>query len=207
MELKIFFERFFPVKYNFYSMLNDQAELTAKAVSILVRWLKSQSKEDKEALLKCEAECDEVRRNLESKIVEAFTTPFDRQEIYAVSVEMDKILDFTRSTLEAMEAFDVKTDDTITKMLEMLEEGTAVFSEAVKMLEKDTLRVQNKIVKIRGIQAAVELYYREGMVLVFKGTDAMQAIKHREVYHHIKDASVYLGYTVDIFHRIVVRLV
>ncbi len=207
MGLKNFFERFFPVKYNFYSMINDQAELTAKGVSILVRWLRSQSKEDKEALLKCEAECDKVRRNLESKIVEAFTTPFDRQEIYAISVEMDKIVDFTKSTLEAMEAFEVKPDDTIIKMLEKLEEGTAVFSEALKMLEKDTLQIQSKIVKIREIQAAVELYYREGMVLVFKGTDAMKAIKQREVYHHIKDASVHLGYTVDIFHRIVVRLV
>lgn len=205
--MKSFFERFFPIKYNFYSMLNNQAELTALGVSMLLNWLKNQSKEEKEALLKCTEECDKVRMELENNLIEAFSTPYDRQDIYAISVEMDKIIEFTKSTLESMEAFEVRPNDTIIKMVEKLKEGIDLLLGAMKMLEKNTLKAQNEIIKMRKAHAEVEFYYREGMAEVFKGSDAMKALKQREVYHHIKDASVYLGYTVDIFHKIVVRLI
>lgn len=39
------------------------------------------------------------------------------------------------------------------------------------------------------------------MITVFKSDDPMIG----EVYHHIKDVSGFLEYTVDILHRIVVR--
>ena len=45
------------------------------------------------------------------------------------------------------------------------------------------------------------------MVELFKSTDLMYAMKYREVYHHIKDAAVHLGYTTDVLHRIVVRVI
>jgi hypothetical protein len=35
----------------------------------------------------------------------------------------------------------------------------------------------------------------------------MQALKQREVYHHIKDASSNLDESVDVLHRIIVRLI
>lgn len=45
------------------------------------------------------------------------------------------------------------------------------------------------------------------MSIVFKISDPMNAIKHREIYHLIKEASLNLEDTVDIFERIVIRLI
>ena len=58
---------------------------------------------------------------------------------------------------------------------------------------------------MRQTYVEVERLYRDGMAEMFKCNDPMHALKQREVYHHIKDASTNLEYTVDIFHRIIVR--
>jgi len=63
------------------------------------------------------------------------------------------------------------------------------------------------IIKMRTTHTEVEQLYRNGMTIIFKTSNPMNAIKYREVYHHIKDASLNLEDTVDIFHRIVVRLI
>jgi len=52
----------------------------------------------------------------------------------------------------------------------------------------------------------VEQLYRDGMARVFKGCDPIDALRHREVYHHIKDASSNLEDAVNILHKIVIRL-
>lgn len=207
MKLNNIFDRFFPMKYNFYELLSEQALLTTSCASILKHWLQSKDHRKKEELLQCENNCDEVRLRLERDLVEAFTTPFDRQEIYAISVEMDKIVEFTKYTMEASEAFNVVVDTTILDTISALAEGTDILSEMIIMLEKEPLKTIEKISHIRELQNKIEDSYREGMRILLEGTDAMYTIRQREVYHHIKDAAVYLGYTVDIFHRIVVRLV
>ena len=73
-------------------------------------------------------------------------------------------------------------------------------------MKSNPLKTDQNIAKMRDTHVVIEQLYRDGMSIVFKSNDPMYAIKQREVYHHIKDASVNLNYAVDILHRIVVRL-
>lgn len=207
MDKRNIFDRFFPVKYDFYGMLNKQAELNMLGVNMLYKWLSSRSKNEKEELLRYVKEADEVRHDMESKLIEAFITPFDREEIYSISVEMDKIIEFAKSTLESMEAYEVEPNNVIINMVEKLKEGTDFLFESLTILESNPIKSQQNIIKMRETYIEVEQFYRDGMAELFKCNDPMHALKQREVYHHIKDASAYLEYTVDIFHRIIVRRV
>jgi uncharacterized protein Yka (UPF0111/DUF47 family) len=207
MDKRNIIDRFFPVKYDFYDMLNKQAEINALGVDALNKWLSSGSFEEKEKLLQCVKEADEARMNMENKLIEAFNTPFDRVDIYSISIAMDKIIKYTKSTLLSMEAFEVAPNDTIIFMVEKLKEGTDFLLESIKELKSDPLKSLENIIKMRATHIEVEQFYRDGMTIVFKSSDPMKAIKQREVYHHIKDASLSLEDTVNIFHRIVVRLI
>lgn len=207
MDKRNIIDRFFPAKYDFYDMLNKQAEINTLGVNMLHKWLSSNSKEEKEKLLQYIKEADESRMNTESKLIEAFNTPFDRVDIYSISISMDKIIKYTKSTLLSMEAFEVVPDDTIIFMVEKLKEGMDFLLESIKALKSNPLKSQENIIKIRATHTQVEQHYRDGMTIVFKSSDPMKAIKQREVYHHIKDASLSLEDTVDVFHRIVVRLI
>ena len=200
-------DRFFPDKYDFYEMLTKQAEINAFGVDMLYKWLSSGFDGEKQKLILYVKEADEARMIMENKLIEAFTTPFDRTDIYSFSIAMDKIIKYTKSTLLSMETFEVAPDDTITFMVGKLKEGTDFLLESINILKNNPIKSQEYIIKMRATHTDVEQLYRDGMTIIFKTSDPMNAIKHREVYHHIKDASLNLEDAVDIFHRIVVRLI
>ena len=206
MDKKNFFDRLFPVKYDFYGMLFHQAQINGLGIKALDSWLDSGSESESEALLAYVKEADNVRMELEKKLVEAFTTPFDRTDIYSISVEMDKVIEYAKSTLLSMRAFNVKPNNIIVGMVEKLKEGSEIFSESIKYLQENPSTSGQKIAQIRDTHVDIELLYRDGMTIVFESNDPMYALQQREVYHHIKDASVNLEATVNILHRIVVRL-
>ena len=202
-----FWEKFFPVKRDFYRMISDQATATSDGVQKLYDWLNSRSDEDYKLLFSQVAEADRIRFNMQDNLIEAFSTPFDRQDIYSLSVEMARIFEYTKSTLQEMEAFAVFADPTILNMVQQLNIGTDKLAEAIEGLKEDPLMPKIQIIDIRRAQLAIQDQYRVGMVELFKGTDIMNAMKYREVYHHIKDAAIHLGYTTDALHKIVVRVI
>jgi len=202
-----FWERLFPIKHDFYKMIRNQAEASTNVVGHLCRWLSSRSEEDFQLLLREVESANKFRFTMEENLIEAFVTPFDRQDIYSLSVEMSRIVEYAESTLTEMEAFEVVTDPIILNMLQQLKEGTDQFVEAIDLLKGDPRKSQIQIGNIRKVQLTIEDKYRAGMVVLLKSSDPMQALKYREVYHHIKDAAIHLGYTTDVLHKIVVRVV
>lgn len=199
-------DRMFPIKYHFHQMLSIQANSNALGVGALFNWLKDGLEDQSNALGKHVEEADTVRMEMEKNLTEAFSTPFDRGDIYSISVGMNRVLKYAESTLLSMEAFNVKSDETIINMVAQLKLGVDIFSEAVSNLKKNHGKSEEAVSKIRATHRNIEKLYRDGMILVFAGADPMAAIKKREVYHHIKDASTNLEETVDVLHRIIVRL-
>lgn len=201
-----FWDRLFPPKYNFYSMIAEQAEITAAGISVFKNWLQDPGPENTYKLRTLSREADTVRLSMEACLIEAFVTPFDRQDIYTLSVDMDRIIESAKAIMELMIAYEVKADDTIYAMVLNLDEGTQKFCTAVKMLATSPLEAEKEIADIRRCQAEVEEGYRHGSAALFKTGDTIQNMKFREIYLRVQDAAVYLGYTVDIFHKIVVRI-
>lgn len=202
-----FWERLFPIKRDFYEMIRDQAQASTNVVEYLSQWIGSRSETDYQRLLREADRADSCRFTMEENLIEAFATPFDRQDIYSLSVEMDRIVEYAKSTQAEMEAFEVVADPIILYMLQQLKEGTDQLVEAIDLLKEDPRKSQIQIGNIRKAQLTIEAKYRAGMVELFKSPDLMHALRYREVYHHIKDAAIHLGYTTDVIHKIVVRVV
>ncbi len=206
MEKRNIIDRIFPIKYHFHQMLFMQAQSNALGVGALYHWLKSSAESDSEALTRYVKEADEIRMEMEKNLTEAFATPFDRGDIYSISVGMNRVLKYAQSTLISMKTFDVKANDTIISMVEQLNLGVEIFAEAVQDLKKNHGKSEEAVGNMRATHREIEKLYMDGMVFVFAGADPMEALKKREVYHHIKDASTNLEETVDVLHRIIVRL-
>ena len=201
-----FWDRLFPPKYDFYTMISEQAKTTSAGITAFRNWLQDSAPENAYQLRALTREADNIRLNMEACLIEAFVTPFDRQDIYSFSVEMDRIIESARALMELMIAYEVSADDAIRGMALNLEEGARKFHAAVGLLATAPLEAEKGILDIRRCQADVEDGYRHGSALLFKTGDMIRILKYREVYHQLLDAAVYLGYTVDIFHKIVVRI-
>ena len=172
-----FLEGFFPVKRDFYRMISDQAKATTNGIKKLHNWLNSRSEEDYKLLFSQADEANRIRFNMEHNLIEAFSTPFDRQDIYSLSVEMARIFEYAKSTLQEMDAFAVSADLTILNMVQQLNVGTDQLAEAMGLLREEPLNSQVQMVNIRKVQLTIEEESRAGRVGLFKSEDLIYAMK------------------------------
>lgn len=201
-----FWDRLFPPKYNFYDMIASQAQVTASGITAFRVWLHNPTSENAYKLRSLIREADTIRLDMEARLIEAFVTPFDRQDIYSLSVDMDRVIESAKALMELMTAYEVQADDAVYGMILNLEEGVNNFATGVEVLAEAPLDAEQNIAEIRRCQAAVEEGYRHGSAALFKTTDMIKIMKYREIYRNVQDAAVYLGYTADILHKIVVRI-
>lgn len=202
-----YFDKMFPKKYDFHSMLYEQSKTTCKGINALEKWIKEKQESDYNDVFLYESEANKIRFHLEEDLIEAFITPFDRQDIYSISVEIDKIMDCSKSVLMTIKALNIEVDSTIISMAELLSKGTLALTEAILILESNPAKSQSKIEDIRRSQNSIEDIYISGLSELFLNNDCIMIIKYREVYNYFKEAAMFLGYTVDIYHRICVRMI
>ncbi|HWI47406.1 MAG TPA: DUF47 family protein [Rummeliibacillus sp.] len=200
-----FLDKIFPKKYDFYSMLLNQSKTNYEIIDSLDNWIKDKGESDD--LLNKKKEADHIRFQLEHDLVEAFATPFDRQDLYSISVAMNKISDCSISIFKTIKALNIEADSTILGMTNLLSQGALELSDAILILEKKPGECQSRIAEIRIAQQSMEDIYISGLAELFTNNDSITILKYKEVYDVLKEAAILLGDTVDIYHRICVRMI
>lgn len=206
MEKKNFLERVFPAKHDFYGMLREQADVTSHGVETVLSWLNEPSADSYNLAIALTIQADIVRMTMEEKLIDAFSTPIDRQDIYDISVRMDRIIEHARFAMQSIKDYEVEVDRFIIHMTQELNRGTKAFAEAVALLAEEPIEANNKIQIIRNAHYTTIDYYKKGMISMFKTDDAMNALKLYEIYYQLREAAHCLSNSVDVLHRIVVRL-
>lgn len=201
------FASIFPREYDFHAMLETQSDRTVTGVRALVDWLEVTPLTNPVDLEQIENEVDGMRHAMEEKLVNSFSTPFDRQDIYSISRQMDYILNFSKETAKEMYAFGVAPDPHIRAMAGELLLGTECIARGVHALDTDKAVVEEEIRHARASYNALEERYIAGMAELLKTNDAMYAIRTREIYHHLRDAGRAMRDTLDILHNAVIDFV
>jgi uncharacterized protein Yka (UPF0111/DUF47 family) len=201
-----FLETVFPPSYDFHGMLQDQADMTVRGVETFVRWLEDGAQSDPVEIFNIEEMADSMRHKMEDHLMEAFSTPFDRQDIYSISRQMDYILNNSLFTAQEMRAFKVAPDRCIMEIAKALLEGARAVSEGIRLIEDDHGESESMISKMRVSERLIESLYVESMARILEKSEAREALKKAEVLHHLRDAGDSLRATIDILHRIVVGM-
>ncbi|HRU79033.1 MAG: DUF47 domain-containing protein [Methanolinea tarda] len=200
------FQMIFPEEYDFEAMLAGQAEKTVECVEAFVQWLKAEPVGDPAELRYMAATVDGMRYGMEEKLMDSFSTPFDRQDIYTLSRQMDYIVNYSYETAREMYAFGVEPDIPIVQMAGELLRGTKCMAAGVTAIGSDTKNIEKRIRSARQAMHTIDDIYIESMARLFQTKDAMGAMKKREVYHHMRDAGRALRATVDTLHHVVVGI-
>ncbi|HII76682.1 MAG TPA: DUF47 family protein [Methanolinea sp.] len=200
------FEFIFPIEHDFEAMLVEQAEKTLECVYSLVQWLKKTPTDDPQQLMQLEMQLDAMRYDMEDKLMASFSTPFDRQDIYSLSRQMDYIVNYSYETAREIYAFEVHPDDAILGMAQALLQGTKCTAAGVRAMGRDKKRVEELIRSARSAMRMIDDIYIQSMASLLRTDNPMDAIRKREVYHHLRDAGRALRTTVDILHHAVVGL-
>lgn len=200
-------DRLFPPKHDFYRMLQEQSDETVIAVKALVDWLKSADLPEPRDLIQIEQHADDIRHDMEHVLVESFSTPFDRQDIYSISRQMDYVINWSLSTALEMRAFRIKPDAALLRMAEALLRGVELMSDAIRIMQSEPAKAETFVPLMRRAVRDIDETYVKALAEAFEEEDLRTPLKKREIYHHLRDAGRNLVATVDTLHRIIVGII
>ena len=199
-------EIFFPPKRDFVKMLKEQAEKTAEGMQALQEYLADPAEERGKKVARLEEEADEMRRILIEELNLSFVTPFDREDIYALSRAIDDMIDYAKSTVEEMNLFQAKPNEHLRRMAEGLGEAAQEIASAIPLITTHPNVCQQHIVRAKKAENFVEHRYREGLAELFKIDDVKEILKLREIYRHLSNAADRGDEAADIIGDIVVKM-
>jgi predicted phosphate transport protein (TIGR00153 family) len=185
---------FKPKPNKFVLLLIEQAYLTRKGLDLLHSYMDNQAPEIARELSQTEKEADEVRRILIEELMHTFVTPFDREDIFSLSREIDDIIDYANTTVDEMEILNVKPTMHMQRMASLLRDAAVELHMAVQRLQDKHYNVANEHVqRAKALENRVETVYREALADLFHGPKdikhVMTMLKVREIYRHLSNSA------------------
>ena len=193
----------------FLKLLIGQAEKTMEGIEYLENFMKSGDKSIAKDIDSKEKEGDEVRRILIDEINKSFSTPFDREDIFALSRAIDDILDYTNTAVEEMSILNINSNVHLIKMSEILLKAARNLFQAVKMLSNHPKISTEHVIKVKQFENRLEKAYRNALSELFSIPKDLKGVinilKTRELYRHLSNAGDKCDEAADIIGDILVK--
>ena len=177
----------------FFKHIQDQAQLTLEGLDALKVYLTTQDTSAAELLTAKEKAADEARRILIDDLNRTFVTPFDREDIFALSRTIDDVLDYAYSTVSELEILKVAPTPYMQDIASLLRDAAYELYMAVCSLETHPAVANDHAQRAKSLENRVEGVYREALADLFRGAEdikhVIKMMKQREVYRHLSNAA------------------
>lgn len=187
--LKIFKKR----RNIFIQLMHQQASLALEGMDLLIEYLNNPAKQLADDLTAKEKEADEARRILIDELNRTFITPFDREDIFALSRAIDDVLDYGYSTMTEIIILKVQPSEFMVRICSLLRDATFEIMKAMEQLQDHPAVAAEHAQRAKALENRVEHVYREALAAMFVETDDVQTLvnilKMREVYRHLSNAA------------------
>ncbi len=194
----------------FHELIEEQANLTYKGMKILVKFMEDQEHANTEKLTMREKEADEVRRILIDELNRTFVTPFDREDIFALSRAIDDVIDYAESTVDEMDILNVTPTTYMQRIASLLRDAAYEILLAVQRLKKHPAVAIDHAQRAKALENRVEGVYREAVADLFSGPEdvhhIVEMLKAREVYRHLSNAADRGDEAANVISDIVVKM-
>ncbi len=173
----------------FFDLLFQQSSKSVEGLEALWNFAEDSTRENANGVRSIEREADELRRILIQELDQTFVTPIDREDIYALSRAIDDVVDYANTTVDEMEIYEVKGDEHIKEMVNILRKAARELNDAVKILGVYPKIASEHAVKAKSYENQMEKAYHLALADLFKGADTVYMLKMREIYRHLSNAA------------------
>ena len=177
----------------FLELLIRQAEYTVEGLEALKLYMQQPDSTIAAKVSTIESEEDEVRRILIDELNRTFVTPFDREDIFALSLTIDDILDYAEETIDRMVTLNVKPNQFLERMVSLLTDAAVEILRGVSELVDHPNVANDHAVRAKALENRVEQVYREALADLFRDPKdldgVMEILKLREIYRHLSNAA------------------
>ncbi len=195
---------------NEYFILFSQMTLKIQEASNILVEMMQDTAGNSESYVKqikdVEHSCDEVTHNLTVKLNKSFITPFDREDIYTLSVALDDVIDYIDAAARAILMYDIKEINEHARRFAKVIQSLAIeLHSAISILEKPD-GMNEHIVEIHRLEnEADDIYFRAIGELFRNSTEPATLIKFKELYEIMENATDRCEHVANIVEGIILK--
>jgi len=194
----------------FILLLREQAELVEQGLEGLLRYVTDQDPEGREQVRRCEHDADEMRRILVDELHKTFVTPFDREDIWNLSLYLDDVLDYAYSTVQEMEELEVDSDEHLVAMVDRLVRAGEDLRQAMERIDDNPMVALDHARRVKHRENQVEKAYRQAVGELFTGPEdvhhVIEMLRRREVYRHVSNAADRADEAANLIGSVIVKM-
>ena len=198
-----------PREDEYFVFFSQMTEKIQEASNILIEMLQGK-RENFEAHAKriknAEHACDELTHQVTIKLNKSFITPFDREDIFMLSIALDDVCDYIDAGARAIIMYGIQDINDHAKGFAKVIQSLAIeINSAVSLLKKPNGMNQH-IVEIHRLEnEADDIYFRAIGELFQKETDPIMLIKWKELYEILENATDRCESVANIIESIVLK--
>jgi uncharacterized protein Yka (UPF0111/DUF47 family) len=138
----------------------------------------------------------------------AFITPLEREDILALSISMDDILDGLYHTAALFEMYSIiETDEFMLKFVDAIKNCTTEIAAAIELLStKKLLYIREHVIKIKEIESNCDNILRESIKDLFTAQkDPVRIIKYKQIYEGLEEIADCCKAVANSFETIIIK--
>jgi hypothetical protein len=182
-----------PREERFFELFEEAAKKVVKGAELLVELVKNydRAEELRRAIEEVEHDSDITTHEIADRLNRTFITPFDHEDIHDLAGRLDDILDNIEATADRMYLYEAgPPTEEMTKLVDVLFEATKAVERAVGGLRdmKNARRLLDYCIEIHRLENVGDEDSRLALAKLFRGSDALHALKWKEIYDHVEEA-------------------
>jgi hypothetical protein len=197
------FFRFFPQEFKFFDLLEEQADY-AVAAAVFFKEVVTKAEltvDDLSKMQDIEHRGDEAAHAIIDRLNRTFVTPFDREDIYALTKELDDITDMLYTIVRRLSVYKLPgVDKHLVEFASVIEESVRAVALTVKGLRnmKNAKAILPSYVEIHRLENVGDTMRDAVLAELFEiEKNPIMVIKRKEIY---EDAETVLDICEDVAH-------
>lgn len=206
------FRRLIPQEHDFFDHFDKAAGYSVTAGKLLLKMTEHYAEADPIAreLKAVEHACDEVAHITMEQLNKTFVTPMDREDIHALILKLDDVVDMINESANRMAFFGV-TQPTVhaVNMAKQIVRGCEKMTEAVHGLRfaKNYDQVMRDCIDIHEVENAADDILHGALTELFqREKDPIQVIKWKDIYETMESVTDNCEDVANVLQDIIVKL-
>jgi hypothetical protein len=184
---------FIPQEARFFELFDQSAQNVVKGAELLLQLVSDHGRavDLRREIEEVEHEGDIITHDIADRLNRTFITPFDHEDIHELAGRMDDILDNIEATADRMFLYEAgEPSPEMVDLVKVLAEATHVLQKAVGGLSnmKNARRILDYCIEIHRLENVGDEDSRIALAKLFKTSDAIYALKWKEIYDHVEEA-------------------
>jgi predicted phosphate transport protein (TIGR00153 family) len=183
--------RLLPKDVRFFDLFVADGENLQAAATALHAMVESYDDLDRRVaeIQELEKKGDDIDREINQRLEDAFVTPFDREDIHELTIQLDDVVDGIQATAETFVIYGIdQPTDEARQLARILADQSDSLLSALRKLDglKD---IDRHLVQVHDLEHEADTLSRAAVARLFRdGSDPLEVIKWRDLYRELENA-------------------